>query len=78
MTVDLSAIVVNGLSIPAEGATDPLSSMTMYESIELASMTVKVADKTAFALQGLGFEVTPPEDGKPMEFTGAAEKFSWI
>ena len=71
-----SPVVVNGLRIPAEGATDPMSSMTMYESVKLASMTVKVADKTAFAMQGLGFDLAPPEAGKPMAFTGAAEKFS--
>ena len=54
VSVDMSAFVVNGLNIPAEGATDPVSSMTMYESARLASLTVKVADKTAFAMQGLG------------------------
>ena len=76
VAVDISSFVVNGLKIPAEGAADPASSMTMYESADLASMTVRIADKTAFALQGLGFEMTPPEGGKPLEFTGAAEKFS--
>jgi hypothetical protein len=76
VSVDVSAFVINGLKIPAESATDSVSSMTMYEKARLASLTIKVADKTAFALQGLGFEVAPPEGGKPMQFTGAADKFS--
>jgi hypothetical protein len=76
VTLDLSAMVIKGMNIPSETATDPLASIMLYDSFELASMTVKVADKTAFSMEGLGFEMTAPEDGKPLEFTGAAEKFS--
>ena len=36
-------------------------------SVELDSMTVKMADKTAFAMEGLGLEIAAPEEGKPME-----------
>jgi hypothetical protein len=50
--------------------------MMMYKSAELASLNVKVADKTAFSMEGLNFEITPPAEGKPMAFTGAADKFT--
>ena len=76
MTFEMSPFVINGLTIPAEGETDPIAAIAMYESAELASMTVKQGDKTAFAMEGLGFELTAPEDGKPLEFSGAAENFT--
>jgi hypothetical protein len=75
MTLDLSAFIVNGLTIPAAGETDPLAAFMLYETAELASMSVKAGDKTAFALNGLGFEVNAPE-GAPLEFTGSAESFT--
>jgi hypothetical protein len=76
IALEVSSLVVNGMNIPAPGNTDVLAGLMLYESLELASLTVQVADKTAFAMQGLAFEMTPPEDGKAMEFSGAAEKFS--
>ena len=39
-------------------------------------MSVKKGDKQLFSLDKLHVELTPSVDGKPMEFTGAAEKFS--
>lgn len=76
VALDLSPIVIKGMNIPSEGNTDPVASIMIYDSFELASMTVKMADKTAFAMEGLGFEMTAPADGKPLAFTGAADKFS--
>ena len=48
----------------------------IYESAELASVSVKMGDKTAFSMQNLTAEITPMAEGKPMEFTAAAEKFT--
>ena len=48
----------------------------IYESAELASVYVKMGDKTAFSMQNLTAEITPMAEGKPMEFTAAAEKFT--
>ena len=76
VAVDASEFVISGMTIPAENETDALASMMMYEGADLAHLTVKVGDKTAFAMENLGFEMTPPADGNPLEFTGAAEKFS--
>ena len=76
ISLNVSPIVVNGLILPAEGETDPLASILMYESLQLASMEVKVADKTAFTMNGLSMDITPPEDGKAMELEGAIEKFT--
>ena len=77
MTVSLAGATVTGLNVPAESAGgDVLSSLMMYDSAKLASMSVKKGDKEVFGLQDLHMEVTQPADGKPLEFTGAAESFS--
>lgn len=76
VSVDMSPVIVKGLSIPAENAADPMTSFTMYESASLDSLSVKMAGKTAFALQGLSGSVKPPEGGAAMQFAGGIEKFS--
>lgn len=76
VSVDMSPVIVKGLSIPAENAADPMTSFTMYESASLDSLSVKISGKTAFALQGLTGSVTPPEGGSAMRFAGGVEKFS--
>jgi hypothetical protein len=76
VTLDLSPFVIHDMTVPAEGATGPMGSMMMYKSAELANMTVKVADKTAFSMDGLAVEITPPADGKAMEFSLTTEKFN--
>ena len=76
MTVDAAGISITGLALPAENATDPLASMMLYEKADLATLSVKKGDKPVFSLDKLHVELTPSADGKPMEFTGAAEKFS--
>lgn len=76
IALDISSLVINGMTIPSAGNTDVLAGLMVYESLELASMTVQVGDKTAFEMEGLAFEMTPPEAGKTMEFSGAAERFA--
>jgi len=75
-TIDITGIGIAGLKLPPENATDPVAALMMYDTADLESMTVKIGDKQAFAMNQLHFEVTPPADGNAMEFSGAAEKFS--
>jgi len=74
--IDVSAMTFSGVKLPAANATDPLASLLMYDSAQIASVGVKMADKQVFSLSNMSIDVTPPADGKPMEFTGSAEKFS--
>ena len=74
--IAITPIVIHDLTIPAEGATDPLASFTLYRSAEIASVTVKVGDKTAFSMDQLRADITPPADGAAMEFSGGADSFS--
>ncbi|MER9617883.1 hypothetical protein [Mesorhizobium sp. M0207] len=76
VTLNLSPFVIHDMTVPAEGATGPLGSLMMYKSAELDNMTVKVADKTAFSMDGLAIAITPPADGKAMAFSGTTEKFA--
>lgn len=76
VTLDLTPFVIHGMTVPADGATGPLGSLLMYKSAELANATVKVGDKTAFSMDGLAFEITPPADGNAMQFSGSTEKFN--
>jgi hypothetical protein len=75
-TIEISPFKLTGLKVPAAGSTDPMAQMLFAEGAELASLNVKIGDKTPFSLEGFTVEVTPPADGKPMEFTGGAEKFT--
>lgn len=75
VTVDAKGISFDGLSLPAENA-NPTTDMMMYSNASMASLSVKKGDKQLFTMDDLHMEVTPPADGKPMEFTGAAEKFT--
>jgi len=76
VTLNLTPFVIHDANIPAEGATGPLGSMMIYKSAELENLTVKVADKTAFSMDGLAVQITPPADGKAMEFSATTEKFN--
>jgi hypothetical protein len=75
-TIDIGAVALTGVKIPAENAPAGAASMLFYNSAELPVLSVTVAGRKAFSLEGLTMEVTEPVDGKPMEFSGAAEKFT--
>lgn len=76
VTLNLSPFVIHDMKVPAENSTDPLGSLMMYKSAELQNMTVKVGDKTAFTMDGLSVQITPPADGKAMDFTANTQKFT--
>lgn len=76
MSVEMSPFVMSDLILPQENATDPIAGLMMYKSAELENLTVKMADKPAFTMENFSVEITPPADGKAMEFAGTAEKFT--
>lgn len=75
-TVELSEIVIKGLKVPAADSDDPLAAISFYDSIEMASAAVKMADKTLFSVSGLSAAISPPVEGKPMDFTAGIASFS--
>ena len=59
--------LVGGRLLP--GPNGP-ASFLMYETASLENFSVKVGDKQAFQMTNFEAEVTPPADGKAMEFIG--------
>lgn len=76
ITVALTPFVIHDMTVPAENASGPTGSLVMYKSAELSNMTVKKGDKTAFSMDGLNIQITPPADGKAMEFSGTTKAFN--
>ena len=76
VTFDMSSMLIRGWNIPAENPADPLDTLSLWDSAEIASMTFKMADKTVFSIAGVSSTVTRPADGKPMDFTGGIASFT--
>lgn len=76
LTVELSEIIIKGLKLPAENSNDPLSAITFYDSAELATASIKMADKTLFSIKGVSAEVSQPVDGRPIDFTAGIASFT--
>lgn len=76
VVIDASPLVFGGVTLPAESAGDPMSSLSFYESASLASLVVKNAGKTAFSLQNATGRISPYAAGQPLDFTGSVEKFT--
>jgi hypothetical protein len=75
-TVDISPFTLTGVVLPADANDDPIKRLLFYQQADLDSFSVKMGDKPIFGLQKLHIDVTPPEEGKAMEFAGSAEKFN--
>lgn len=75
-TIDITGVEITGLKLPAEDSTDPMAAFIMYDTADMESMSVKLGDKQAFTMDKVHFEITPPEDGSAMEFSGEADNFT--
>lgn len=75
-SVTVEGVSMTGIVIPEEGQEDAFGGFLFYETADLGSVAVNAAGKDIFTLTDLHVEVTKPEDGEPMEFTGAAEGFT--
>lgn len=76
MNVEIAAGELSGVTVPSPAAMDTLSSLMMYESADLAQISIKSGGAEVFNLSNLHFEMTPPKDGEALEFAGSAEKFT--
>jgi hypothetical protein len=76
VTFDTSPIVLRGWNIAGENSTDPLASLSLYERLEIASMSVRMADKTVFSLTDFFAAITPSSEGDSFDFTASVAKFT--
>lgn len=74
--INISPIIIHDLAIPAKGATGPMGAFLLYKSANVANVTVKTDGKTAFSMDGFTANITPPADGKAMEFSGRSQGFT--
>jgi hypothetical protein len=72
VTFDMSPMLLKGWNIPAANPADPLTTLSVWDSAEIATISFKMADKTVFSLAGINSTVSRAADGKPMDFTGSA------
>ncbi|MGC4023946.1 MAG: hypothetical protein QM744_01475 [Mesorhizobium sp.] len=75
MSFDMTPATLSGVKVPAPGGTDYLSTMLFYESGKIDRAEVKQGDKQIGLVENIHFNMTPPNGG-PMNFTGAADKFT--
>jgi hypothetical protein len=75
-TLLLDGIQMTGVILPDEENVDGYGGFLFYETADLASAVVTVEGTEVFTLTDMHFEVTAPENGDPMTFTGSAENFS--
>ncbi|MCV0396337.1 MAG: hypothetical protein K5872_03800 [Rhizobiaceae bacterium] len=70
--VSIEGIEITSLSLPPEGSDE----VPLYETADLGSLTISSGGKDVFTLTDMSVEVTPPEDGTALEFTGSAASFT--
>lgn len=75
-SVTVEGVGMTGVILPNEDAVDGYGGFVFYDTADVGSVVVNTAGKEVFTLSDLHVEVTAPEDGNPMEFTGAAEGFT--
>ena len=74
--VTIEGVAMSGVLLPDEDAQDAYGGFMFYETADIGGITVNVRGTDVFTLSDLHGEFTAPENGNPMEFTGAAEGFT--
>ena len=74
-SVQVEDSVVTGLLLPDEGHIDDFGGSVFYESASVSNVSVMVEDKEIVSLSEFWTEMTAPENGEPMDYSGGAEQF---
>lgn len=59
---------LNGLIIAAEGETDPVKQLMLYESMEVGSIKVETGGAEVFSMEGAEATMSEYVEGEPLEF----------
>lgn len=74
-TLSIAGIRANGLRIPAENATDPLSQVTVYDRIGVDSIVMKDGDSEIATLKNFNGNMQVPEgDNGKLTFSGGVDE----
>lgn len=74
LTID--DVSMSGVLLPNAESQDGVGGFLFYENLHVGTIDVKAEGKQVLLLNDINADVTAPEDGKPMDFTGAVESFS--
>lgn len=69
-------IAMGNVLLPEEALRDNYGGFLFYETANVEEMGLRLGGVDVFTMNDLHLEMTEPEDGKAMEFTGAAEGFT--
>lgn len=75
-SVTVEEVGMTGVIIPAEGQEDQFGGSLFYETADVGSVVVNATGTEVFTLSDFHVEMTRPENGNPMDFSGAAEGFT--
>lgn len=59
---------INGLHIAAEGETDPIKQMFLYDSMEVGAIKIAAAGAEVFSMDGAEANMSEYTEGEPFEF----------
>ena len=74
--VNVAGMSLAGITLPAEGATDPLARILQYEKAEIKHFDVNAKGKDVFTADNLAVTVSPITAASPVTFTSNIERFS--
>ncbi len=73
--ITVAGITLQGITLPAEGATEPLAKIFQYEKAEVKHLTVHAKGKDVFAADGLTATISPLTETSPVAFTTNVASF---
>ncbi len=76
VNVAIDGISVTGLQLAADGDDSVAALVGYYESADMDFLRVTREGRSLFMLEQLHVEMSPLSDDAPLEFSGAAEKFT--
>jgi hypothetical protein len=73
--ISVQGIGLQGITLPAEGATEPLAKIFQYEKAEIKHITVNAKGKDIFAADDLITTISPLTETSPVTFTSNVASF---
>lgn len=73
--ISVQGINLQGITLPPEGATEPLAKVFQYEKAEIKHIAVNAKGKDIFAADGLITTITPLTETSPVMFTSNVASF---
>jgi len=74
--ISVGGMSLTGITLPSEGATDPLAKILQYEKAEIKHFDVNAKGKDLFTADNLTVTVSPITASSPVTFTSNVERFS--